>query len=695
MTASPPHTSPSGGFGLDEAVIGVLFRQSPYGLHVYDTQLRLVRVNTGARFIQEFPVDRMLGRPMRDVLRAYQADDPKAVEQAAREVLETGCPALDVQFRVRSWEGPLREHVTSVSLFPLQRDDGTVQGLSVVVTDITERVRAEARLRLLNRATAEVGTTLDVFRTAQELCDIVVPELADSVTVDVLDSVLRGEAPAFGTVTERLPLRRAASRSVDDEGRRHDPPTGAACRVCAPSRRDVLPSLEPELVPVLDQAHARNTPLTAAGVHSMITVPLRARGVVLGLACFYRSHHPVPFDRDDLALAEQLAAGTGLCLDNARLYHREHSVARIVQRNLRHPDSRCHAAVDTAHIYLPAGAGGGWFDVIPLSGSRVALALGDTTALYIDDTAAMGELRAAVTALSELDLPPDEILARLHDLTSRFARAPCGPESEEAPSPDQTWPATCVYVIHDPVTGNCAVAAAGHPPPALVLPDGEVGLIDVTPGPPLGEGLGEYAVTERTLPEGSTLVLYNPALLPAGDGPRPRHIPLDELRRIAADHSSLQARCDAIVDALLPEQPQRDAVLLLARTRALDASRTASWTLPNQPQVVTEARRKVADRLTEWALDDLADDTALVVSELVTNAVRYADGPIELRLVRDRTLTCEVTDDSSTAPQLRRAMVGDEGGRGLFITAQLTERWGVRPARRGKTVWAELRPPED
>ncbi|WP_316743325.1 SpoIIE family protein phosphatase [Streptomyces sp. MK7] len=695
MTVSrrTPTSGTSGGFGLDDAVIGVLFRQSPTGLHIYDAQLRLVRVNTGARFIHEFPVDRMLGRPMLDVLRTYHADEPEAVEQTAREVLETGVPALDVQFRVRSPEDPVREHVTSASFFQLQQADGTVQGLASVVTDVTERVRTEGRLRLLNRATAGVGRTLDVFRTAQELCDIVVPELADVVTVDVLDSVLRGDAPAVGTVDVRLPLRRAASRSVDDEDHRHGPPAGAALQVCAPCRRDVLPVLEPELVPVLRPDHAGDTALSAAGVHSVITVPLRARGVVLGLVSLYRSHNPVPFDRDDLGLAEQLSAGTALCLDNARLYHRERSVARIVQRNLRQPASRCHAAVETAHVYVPAGAGGGWFDVIPLSGSRVALAAGDTTGRFVDAAAAMGELRAAVTALSELDLPPDEILARLHDLTSRFARAPRGPDPEE--SPDQTWPATCVYAVYDPVARSCSLAAAAHPPPALVLPDGDVELIDIAAGPPLGQGVGEYPVTERTLPVGSTLAFYNPALLPDGAGARPRHIPLDELHRVVAAHSSLRARCDALADALLPKEPRQDAILLLARTRALDADRTASWTLPNDPRVVNDARRRVAGRLSEWGLDDLGEDTALVVSELVTNAVRYAKGPIELRLVRDQTLTCEVTDDSSTAPQLRRAVVGDEGGRGLFITAQLTERWGVRPTRRGKTVWAELRPAAD
>ncbi|MFE1754730.1 SpoIIE family protein phosphatase [Streptomyces anandii] len=767
----PPRASVTGGSGLDEAVAGVLFGQSPGGLHVYDTALRLTRVNTAARSIREFPVDRMIGRSLLDVLEAFHAEDPAAVVDAARGVLETGSPVLDLHFRVRNEQDPPQERVASVSVFRLDDHEGTPQGVAATVTDITERVGALARLELLDRATACVGTTLDVFRTAAELCEVVVPELADSVTVHVLDSVLRGQAPVLGGVTGELPLRRAASRSVDGADPQQAPLGAAGRHVCVCAGGKALPGLSSELTtdlhappgpdrcPTADRsdvpppapgphpgsgrheapdqnpapgphpdpgpapardpgpgrdAHDGGSPgpdtagtadpaphpdrgpdarRPSAGPESRMTVPMRARGVLLGVACFHRRLRAVPFDRGDLALAEQLAARAALCLDNARLYTRERSVARIVHRNLRHPEFRTHPGVDTAYAYLPAGAGGGWFDVLPLSGSRVALAAGDTTGHLVDATAAMGELRVAATALSELDLPPDEILARLHDLTSRFARAPRGPGPEESAA--QTWPATCVYLVYDPVTRGCAMASAGHPPPALILPDGTVDILDVPLGPPLGQGVGEYGVAERTLPEGSVLVLYNPALLTDGTSPAPAHIPPAGLRRAAAARDRLEDACDAVVDALAPERPPEDVIVLLARTRTLPADRTASWTLSSHPRAVAEARRAVAARLTAWGLEGLVDEARLVVSELVTNAVRYGAGSLELRLIREQALTCEVTDESSTAPQLRRALVSDEGGRGLFITAQLTERWGVRPARRGKTVWAELRTPAD
>jgi hypothetical protein len=85
----------------------------------------------------------------------------------------------------------------------------------------------------------------------------------------------------------------------------------------------------------------------------------------------------------------------------------------------------------------------------------------------------------------------------------------------------------------------------------------------------------------------------------------------------------------------------------------------------------------------------VAFTTGLVVSELVTNAIRHAESPIQLRLIRDRTLICEVSDGSSTAPHLRRALAFDEGGRGLLLVSRLTQRWGTRQTPHGKTIWAE------
>ncbi|MGA5117779.1 ATP-binding protein [Streptomyces pseudogriseolus] len=137
--------------------------------------------------------------------------------------------------------------------------------------------------------------------------------------------------------------------------------------------------------------------------------------------------------------------------------------------------------------------------------------------------------------------------------------------------------------------------------------------------------------------------------------------------------------------------------LLLARTRALGPDTEASWTLDGDPRAVRTVRTLAARRLAEWGLDGLVDVTELIVSELTTNAVRHGGGPVGLRLLRDKTLTVEVSDGGAAlAPHPRLALTTDEGGRGLHLVAKLSRRWGVRPVPGGKVVWAELdylRPP--
>ncbi|WP_185909302.1 SpoIIE family protein phosphatase [Streptomyces sp. WAC01280] len=676
--------------GLGDAVLDALFSQSPVGLHVYDRELRLVRVNSAARLMRKVPIDRLLGRTLPELLRSFDIADPAAVERAAHRVLETGVPELDLSIRFRDRRVPPVDTVSSVSVFRLQRADGTVLGLAAALTDITARVRAEAEVRLQNEAAARIGTTLDIFRTAAEFCEVVSPALADTVTVDVYDVVLSGRAPAADALDRDQTVRRVGYRSAAGPDRQGVPAVGEV-DVYPPGTpyRAVLDTLAPKLIRRLrpdahwlDSRRRRDARILSSRTHSMLLVPIRARGVVLGLACFYRWREPAPFDHRHLRLAEQLTTHAGQCLDNARLYGRERSAARILSGGFAHAQASAVTAVELARTHLPAGTGGGWSDVVALSGSRVALVAGDTTS-GTSRPAAMSELRAAIEALADLDLPPDDILQRLHGLASR----PSTPLDTAEPDAGDQPSATCLCLVYDPVTRLCTAASAGHPPPVLVHPGGAVEPLDVAAGPPLGQGLAEYALMERVLPEGSTLLICNTALVTAAGG---RESLLSRLTDLFAEpQPSLQAACDMCADALAPEQPSRDAYLLLARTRTLDDSRTRAWTLPNSPESAGQARRRAVEQLTEWGLaQDVIDDTALVVSELVTNSVRYAKGPIQLRLIRDGALVCEVTDDSSASPHLRRALATDENGRGLFITAQLTQSWGVRPSERGKTLWA-------
>lgn len=144
-----------------------------------------------------------------------------------------------------------------------------------------------------------------------------------------------------------------------------------------------------------------------------------------------------------------------------------------------------------------------------------------------------------------------------------------------------------------------------------------------------------------------------------------------------------------MLGALLPDLPQDDVALLLARTRTLGADQVAAWDIASEPEAVAGARRYAVEQLAAWGLDDSAFITELIVSELVTNAIRYGRPPVRLRLIHDRSLVCEVSDASGAAPHLRRARLSDEGGRGLMLVAQLAQRWGTRHTGEGKIIWTE------
>lgn len=563
--------------------------------------------------------------------------------------------------------------------------------------DVTDRYRARQRLALLNRASISIGTTLDLGQTTRELAGVAVPDLADAVSVDLLESVARGDEAAEEAGGR---VRRMAVHSVVPEALQVMYPAGEVFRFDprTPHAR-CLAEQQPILEPVLRsspgwyfQDPERSRRALDLDAHSLIVVPLTARGLLLGLLSLWRARRPEPFEEDDLTLAEEFAARAALCIDNARRYTQQQQAALTLQRSLLPQELPEYSAVEVAHLYLPAdpatGVGGDWFDVIPLSGARVALVVGDVVGHGLHAAATMGRLRTAVHTLASLDYAPDEVLSHLDDLVNRLAD-----EQEPAvgrPRGQQIVGATCLYAVYDPTSRRCTLARAGHLPPAVVTSDGTVSLPDLPEGPPLGLGGLPFESVELELAEGSLLALYTNGLIKA------RGLDLDEgLERLRAalsrPGSSLEQTCAAVQNALLPEHPPDDVALLLARTRVLAPEQVASWELPAEPTAAARARHLTETTLTGWGLEELAFTAELVVSELVTNAYRYGGGaPVTLRLIRDRSLICEVSDSSSTAPHLRRARTTDEGGRGLFLVAQLTERWGARYTRDGKTVWTEF-----
>ncbi|WP_241721391.1 SpoIIE family protein phosphatase [Streptomyces lydicus] len=586
-------------------------------------------------------------------------------------------------------ESPSDRHAEGLAEPP---SPGTAGGLVLIGEPGvgTYAVAARRRLELLSEASTRIGTTLDVSRTARELAEMAVPRLADYVTIDLPEAVLRGEEPT----DPRTGLYRTVVHGIRDDCPFYPAGERVDLRPSTPQLRcldDRQPVLEPDLRTAggwiaQDPAHARR--LLGHQVHSLIAVPLLARGIALGTASFYRSRDPAPFGDDDLSLAQELATRAAICIDNARRFTREHTMVLALQHSLLPRSFPEQNAVDVAYRYLPAesGVGGDWFDVIPLSSTRVALVVGDVVGHGLHAAATMGRLRTAARNFAELDLAPDEVLTHLDNLVGRLDRE----EGTEGPAADSTGiiGATCLYVIYDPTTRQCVMARSGHPPPALVHPDGTVTFPDLPAGPPLGLGGLPFETAEFTLPEGSRLVLYTDGLI--GDRDRDVDTSLDLLRRaLAQPDRPPEDTCEAVIRAVAPRHPADDIALLVARTHALAPRRIATWDVAADPALVSGVRAAVTRQLAEWGLHEVVFATELLLSELVTNAIRYGSAPIQVRLLHDRTLICEVSDAGSTAPHLRHAAGTDEGGRGLFLVAQLAQAWGTRYTAGGKVIWAE------
>ncbi|MGI5447346.1 SpoIIE family protein phosphatase [Streptomyces sp. CA-243310] len=682
---------------VDLAVLDALFTQSPVGLHVLDTELRLVRINTATRAMHDVPVEGLLGRPFTDVFAGLTALGE--VTQMLRGVLETGVPVREHLIRSRLDSDRGRETTRSVSVFRLSDERGTVLGVAVSAVDVTEAQVARARLRVLDGVRERVGQTLDVIVTCQELADALVPAFADIAVVEVVEAVVRGEEPPTGPLAQDVPLRRAAFRARGGHGQAQAHPVGDVRSLHNPTPySQTLIDLRPRIValgedtPWLGADPKRAGAIRSAGARSLLVAPLALRGRVLGLVSLYRTAESDSFDQGDLGLAREVSAHTALCIDNARRFTREHTIAATVQRHLlpRHPMRQ--STVETAHLHLPGGdGGGGWFDAIALSGARTALVVGNVAGRGIHTATTMGQLRTVIHSLAALDLEPDELLARLDD-TARFLAAERAARPTGDPMDRQPLSASCLYAVYDPFTRTCTFACAGQPtPPVIVRPDGGTETAELAVGPALGGEGWPFATTTVTLAEGSTLALYTPQLLTPARADADEATDPGALRDVLArPDRSLQDLCDDALYVLGAGSRDGDAVLLLARTHAFPARTTATWHLADDLTAAATARGHARRTLTGWDVDeDTAAATELIVSELVTNALRHGNPPLRLRLIKDRTLTCEVHDTSTTSPHLRHAHAVDEGGRGLFIVAQLAQRWGTRHTPRGKTVWTE------
>ncbi|MEU0049651.1 SpoIIE family protein phosphatase [Streptomyces sp. NPDC006184] len=681
----------------DLAASQAIFGQSPFGFLLIDDDLRVRRANHRFASIFGGTPDDHRGRGVHDYLPRAEAE---RVSATLRRVLETGESITDMHVTGFVPGSEERRH-WSINLYRVYSGSGRPIGIAWLGTDITARreaareaAAARRNLALLNDAGARIGNSLDLETTARELLDVVVPGFCDLATVDLYQGLLTGDEAPPGLADGSAELRRVAFASAVsgapftssghpvEVGAVHHFPFSSPCA-------DALRTARPQRVPAEE----------GGLVQSTLAVPMVAHDTVVGIAQFARTKGSEPFGDRDRDLAVELAARAAVCIDNARLYRREHERALILQRSLLPPGDPEASGLDIACRYLPGNAatevGGDWFDVIELPGHRTALVVGDVMGRGLRAAVAMGELRTAVRTLALLDLEPAEVLSALDEIArglgtpggvqqaTRTARQPRDADLSEV------YLATCVYAVYDSVTRRCTFANAGHLPPVLVEPGETALMLDVPPGMPLGVGGEPFEEVEVELPEGALLALYTDGLVES------RHHPLDEglqafVGALTDPSRPLEDVCDHVLNTLDTHHGEDDIALLMARVQGLPEESVGDWTLPREPRSVGRAREYARGQLADWGLEPLIDTTELLVSELVTNALRYGEGDIRLRLLLDRTLVCEVWDSGLVQPRRRRARDTDEGGRGLQLVGLLSAAWGSRRTPRGKTVWFEL-----
>jgi PAS domain S-box-containing protein len=635
------------------------------------------------------------GRVMGESLASLLVpEDAARIEEALRNTCEKGVPLTEVPCRARRRDRPGTERVIALSAVPLPGPDGTPGGVATAVTDITEQHRTRRGRAMLGAAARRIGASLDVTRCLEEAASLLAADFADLVAVDVTEGVLQGAEP--DDLCRGTPARRVAVASSDGTWPAELYPVGAPVPVRT-LETDYLRRCTPALIPDMTEMReafsadpGRARLLLPDGATSYLVVPLHARGLVLGAVNMWRSADRPPFDRQDAELAEEIVSRAALGVDNARRYTRERRTAEALRRSLLPPSRVDVTATDAVGSCLPATtvarSGGTWFDVVALPSARVAFVVGDTCGNGLEASAATGRLRTAVRTLSDLDLPPEELLTHLDDLVTRLAAEDGGAGLTGS---------TCLYAVYDPVSGSCVMAGAGHPAPVIVDENGRAHPVEGLEGPRLGESGEPFGPVAVTLEHGDYLAFCSGNLLecPAGEDACATRLAGHLEKAVAHTRCPKEIGREAL-RGMVPQAPDEDVTVLVARTRRVHPEDTAVWDFPAEPSAVGRAREAVTRQLADWDLSDLAFTTELAASELVTNAVRYAGTPVRLRLIRDRSLICEVSDPSQTQPRLRRARLTEEGGRGLFLVHQITDRWGSRYTSAGKTIWTEQALPQ-
>ncbi|MFE0702360.1 PP2C family protein-serine/threonine phosphatase [Streptomyces sp. NPDC058872] len=357
------------------------------------------------------------------------------------------------------------------------------------------------RVRALERAIGEIGTTLDERTTCRELAAFLARHLRGTVAVD-----LRAEP---GT-----PVRRVASAGPSASG---GGPTDTGTAPPAPAAAPTSPDRTPELA----------VPLAVGGEDPLGRVTVIRRG-------------GAPFSADETAVLRQAVRLAARHLGHARRLAATEDTALHLQRALVAEPGRPHPNLEVAGGYLPAGpralVGGDWFETVRLHFGRSLLVVGDVMGHGLDAAVDMNAYRTVLRDVAATDLPPHRVLRHLDAVVAED---------------DARRPATCLLVRVDPARGTATFASAGHLPPAVFGADGSAEIVDLPVGPPLGTGVGGYEPATRPLGTGETLLIFTDGLverrgedidaslarlaslrLPAGSGPE--QVVEEVLRRLDA-----------------------------------------------------------------------------------------------------------------------------------------------------------------
>jgi serine phosphatase RsbU (regulator of sigma subunit) len=524
-----------------------------------DTAGRVVSWSVTASALFGYPAREVVGRDVCDVLLT----GPGQRELVARALAEVAAGRVHTATVAG---GSLGEGRFALRWEPLAGSDAPV--LLIAAQAWPQPVPS-----WLSQATARIGSSLDLVQTASEVVEAAVPGFADAAVIYAAERLLAAgelEPPraGHGAAVRRLAARLAGqNEAVIAELL----PIGEVLVLGDDTLRSrAMATGEPVLSGQLDRETAERLARVpggrevAAQYSSLLAMPLIARGVVVGCATFGRAPASPAFNPGDIALAGELASRAAVCLDNARLYDRERRIALALQRSLLPGRPLVPDRLEVAPVYQPVGdnvVGGDWHDIVPLSGGRAALMVGDAMGHGPEAAAIMVQLRTAAHTLASLELPPEEVLSMLDTMAAGMD--PTAEGLTAAPF------ATCIYAVIDPSGGTGEIARAGHLPPVLARPDGATEVLDLPAGLPLGLGTGTFQSTRFSLAPGATLALYTDGLVE--NRARPIDGGLAALRQalssvLARPGSALDDSCQKVTQ-MLREHGEDDITLMLARIR--------------------------------------------------------------------------------------------------------------------------------